>query len=167
MSIVPESVQDSDCRRKARPRIRWVRIATICAGAFVLSIILLMYWWKPGLNASERRLIGVWTRQDSPGTSRSHFRDDGLMEYTSGPGHTNPQFMKWQVDADVISLQNFEQNLLKFIVKNVLSGSKPKPDQYPVTFNADGSITFEMPDGTGQTLIPWSSDQGEFLKQSE
>lgn len=69
----------------------------------------------------------------------------------------------------MISLQDFERNPLKFIVKNVFSRRKQKPDQYPIMFNADGSgsITFELPDRIEKVLIPWSSDQGEFLKQSE
>ena len=42
-----------------------------------------------------------------------------------------------------------------------------KHEQYQVTFNADGSITFKSADGTVKVLIPWASDQGEILKQSE
>ena len=129
---------------------------------FLLSMIL-MYWWKPGLNASERRFLGVWTWQNKPGEMTTHYREDGTMHFTIAPNNAIPYFNRWRVDGNVISLESVERNLLRFIVKKVLH----QHEQYQITFNADGNITFKSADGTVKVLIPWSSDQGEFLKQSE
>ena len=163
---MPETTEATDQPPKPRRRIRYLRLASICVGVFVLGLVFIQSW-KPGLNATERRFLGVWTWQDKPGEMTCHYLEDSTMYYTVGPNDTSANFMKWKVDANVISLQDLELNPLKLVVKNVLSRFKQKPDQYPITFSADGNITFEMPDGSGKILIPWSSDQGELLKQSE
>ena len=163
---MPNTTQAKEPSPKPRRRIRYLRLASICVGVFVLGLVFIQ-WWKPGLNATERRFLGVWTWQDKPGEMTCHYLEDSTMYYTVGLNDTSANFMKWKVDANVISLQDLELNPLKLVVKNVLSRFKQKPDQYPVRFSADGNITFEMPDGSEKILIPWSSDQGEFLKQSE
>ncbi|MEJ7594977.1 MAG: hypothetical protein WKF77_25910 [Planctomycetaceae bacterium] len=75
--------------------------------------------------------------------------------------------MRWKIEKDVISIEYSERNSLEYVAKNVLFRRKWKPDQYPVKYNADGSIAFTISDGKERVLIPWSSDQGELLKQSE
>ena len=159
---MPETTEAADQPPRLRRRFRYLQLAGIGFCVFVLSMIL-MYWWKSGLNASERRFLGVWTWQNAPGEMTCHYRDDGTMHFTVAPNNTILYFEKWKVDANLISFESVERNLLTFIVKKVFH----KHEQYQVTFNADGSITFKSADGTVKVLIPWASDQGEFLKQSE
>jgi hypothetical protein len=85
------------------------------------------------------------------------------MHYAIAPNNTSPHFKKWRVDGNMILPKSVARKPLTFNVKKVLH----KHEQYQVTFNADGSITFKSADRTVKVLIPWSSDQGEFLKQSE
>ena len=158
---MPETTEAADQPPRLRRRFRYLQLAGIGFCVFVLSMIL-MYWWKPGLNASERRFPGVWTWQDAPGERTYHYREDGTMHSTVAPNDTPSYFRKWKVDANVISFESVERNPLTFIVKKVLH----KHEQYQVTFNADGSITFKSPEGTVKVLIPWSMAQGEFLEQS-
>ena len=108
----------------------------------------------PGLSASERRFLGVWTWHDKPGEMTCHYREDGTMSYTFAPNNTSPYIKKWKVDANVISFERVERNLVTSIVKKVLH----KHEQYQVTSNADGSITFKSNNGKVKVLIPWSSD---------
>lgn len=166
MSPAPEIADAADQPPKPRRRIRYVRLAGFCVVALVLGPVFIQ-WWKPWLNASERRMLGVWTWQDSPGEITSHYRDDGTMRYTDRPSDRNPGFMRWRIEKDVISIEYSERNSFEYVAKNVLFRRKWKPDQHPVKYNADGIITFTMSDGKERVLIPWSSDQGEFLKQSE
>ena len=159
---MPNTTEAKEPSPKPRRRIRYLRLASICVVVFVLGMVFIQ-WTKPGLNASERRFLGVWTWQDAPGEMTCQYREDGTMHFTHAPNDTTLYSQKWKVDANVISFESVERNPFTFIVKKVLH----KHEQYQVTFNADGSITFKSPDGKVKVLIPWSSDQGEFLKQSE
>ena len=159
---MPETTEAADRPPKPRRRIRYLRLAGICVVVFVLGVALIQSL-KLGLSASERRFLGVWTWQDNPGEMTCHYREDGTMSFTFAPNNTSPYIKKWNVDANVISFESVERNLVKFIVKKVLH----KHEQYQVTPNADGSITFKSNNGNVKVLIPWSSDQGELLKQSE
>ena len=159
---MPEATEATDQPSTPRRCIRYLRLAGICVVVFVLGVAVIQSL-KPGLSASERRFLGVWTWQDKPGKMTCHYREDGTMSYTSAPNNTSPYIRKWKVEANVISFESVERNLVLFIVKKVLH----KHEQYKVTFNADGSITFKSNNGKVKVLIPWSSDQGELLKQSE
>ena len=161
-----EMTEAFDQPPKRRRRTRFLRLAGICAVVFALGLAFIQTW-PPGLNASERRFLGVWTWKEAPGRMTCHYQQDGTMQYSTGPSDTSPRFMSWKVDSNVISLESFERNLMRQIVKSAFSRRKQKPDQYPVTFNADGSITFALPDGTVKVLIPWSSDLGEIPEQAE
>jgi len=149
-------------RRNAKRKRRYWRFAILSFAGLVLCI-LGVFWWKSGLNESERRFLGVWTWQDRPGEMTCHYREDGTMSYTFAPNNTILGIKKWKVDANVISFERFERNPVTFLVKKMLH----KHEQYQVTPDADGSIAFESNDGKVKVLIPWSSDQGELLKQSQ
>ena len=166
MSPVPETTEATELPPRPLRRFRYLRLAGIGFSVFVLSLIFIQ-WKKPWLNESERRMLGVWTWQDSPGEITSHYREDGTMRYTDRPTDINPGFMRWKIEKDVLSIEYSERNSLEYVAKNVLFRRKLKPDQYPVAYNADGSIAFTIPDGKKRVLIPWSSAQGELLKQSE
>ena len=163
---MPETTEAADRPPKPRRRIRFVQLAGICVVVFVLGLVVIQ-WWKPWLNASETRMLGVWTWQDSPGEITYHYRDDGTLRYTEFPGDTSSEFVRWKIEKDVISIEYSERNSLEYVAKNVLFRRKWKPQQHPITFNADDTIAFRMSDGKERVLIPWSSDQGELLKQSE
>ena len=162
MNPIPNTIEATERQPKLRRFPRFLELAGIVVVVFLLGLAFIQ-WWKPGLNDSERRFLGVWTWQDSPGEMTCHYHEDGTMHYTVGPNHTAPNLMTWKVDANVISVENVEQYSLKLIVKRVFQ----KHDQYPVTFNADGSIAFTISPGKVRVLIPWSSAQGELLKQSK
>jgi hypothetical protein len=130
---------------------------------FVLTIIFIQ-WWKPWLNESERKMLGVWTWQDAPGEITSHYRSDGTMRYTDEPKDMNPGFVRWKIENEVISIEYSERNSLEYVAKNILFRRKWKRDTYPVKFSSDGTITFGISDGKERVLIPWSSEQGELLK---
>ena len=166
MSLVPETTEATDQPPKPRRRIRYIRLVGFCAVVFVLSLVFIQ-WWKPWLNASERRMLGVWTWQESPGEIMFDFRDDGTMRYADRPSDISPSFMRWKIENNIFSIEFSERNTLEYVAKNLLFRRKWEPDQSPLTHNADGSIAFRISDGKDRVLIPWSSDQGEFLKKVE
>ena len=156
-------VENVDVNRGNAKRIRrYWRFAILSFAGLVLCI-LGVFWWKSGLNETERRFLGVWTWQDSPGEMTCHYREDGTMSYAFAPNNTILDIKKWKVDANVISFERFERNPVKLLVKKMLH----KNEQYRVTPNADGSIAFESNDGKVKVLIPWSRVQGQFPRQSE
>ena len=150
---------------KPRRRFRYVRLAGLVLCLFVL-IMICIQWWTPWLNESERRMVGVWTWQDAPGEMTCHYRSDGTMRYTDNPRDTSPVFLRWKTDNVIISIEYSERNSLEYVAKNILFRRKWLRDRYPVTFNADGTVTFTLSDGKKRVLIPWSSDQGDFLKKA-
>ena len=150
---------------KPQRRFRYLRFGGIVFSLFVLTIIFIQ-WWKPWLNESERKMLGVWTWQDEPGEITIHYRTDGTLRYTNRPGDRKPAFMRWKIENGVISGEYSERNVLEYVAKNLIYRRKWEPDKCPVAFNADGTITFKLSDGTERLLIPWSSEQGEFLKMA-
>ena len=166
MNPLPETTEATDPLPRLRRRIRYLRLAGICVGVFVLGMVFILCW-NPWLSESERRMLGVWTWQESPGEIMFHFRDDGTMRYADRPRDINPSFMRWKIENDILSIEFSERNTLEYVAKNVLFRRKWQPDQSPLTHNADGSIAFKISDGKERVLIPWSSDQGEFLKKVE
>ena len=163
---MPETTEATELPPRPRRRIRYIRLVGFCVVVFVLGMVFIQ-WWKPWLNASERRMLGVWTWQESPGEIMFDFRDDGTMRYADRPSDISPSFMRWKVEKDVLSIEFSEQNSLEYVAKNLLFRRKWQPDQHPVKYNADGSIAFTISAGKERVLIPWSSAQGELLKQSK
>ncbi len=159
-----EGVQVDRSKAKRKRRYWWFAIFSV--SGLVLSF-LLMIWWKPWLNESERRMLRVWTWQEKPSEITIHYRDDGTLRYTDRPGDRNPGFMRWKIENGVILGEYSERNVLEYLAKNLIYRRKWESDRCPITFDADGRITFQLSDGTERILIPWSSDQGEFLKNAE
>lgn len=152
-------------RSSAKRRLHYWYFAMFSVSGLVLSVLLVL-WCKPWLNESERRLLGVWTWKDQPGEITIHYRDDGTMRYTDRPGDRDPAFVRWSIESNVISEEFSERNTLEYVAKNLLFRRKWKPDQHGIMFNADGTVTVKLWDGTDRVMIPWSSDQGEFLKNA-
>ena len=158
------NIESPNASPKPRRRFRYIRFLGIALSLFVLSIVLIQ-WWKPWLNDSERKMLGVWTWQDKPGEITIHYRSDGTMRYTDRPEDTNPAFVRWKIENGVISGEYSERNFIEYMAKNLIYRRKWEPEKCPVAFNADGTIIFKQSDGTERVLIPWSSEQGEFLKK--
>ena len=106
---MPETTEAADQPPRLRRRFRYLQLAGIGFCVFLLSMIL-MYCWNSGLNASERRFLGVWTWQDAPGEMTCQYREDGTMHFTHAPNDTTLYSQKWKVDANVISFESVERN---------------------------------------------------------
>ena len=164
--LLTRSSMNSEAPNPApRRRVCYLRFAGILFCLFVLAILFIQ-WWKPWLNESERKMLGVWTWQDAPGEITIHYRNDGTLRYTDRPEDRKPAFMRWKIEKGVISGEYSERNAFEYVAKNLIYRRKWKPDECPVKFNADGTITYTLSDGKKRVFIPWSSDQGELLKKA-
>jgi len=76
----------------------------------------LLQSWKPWLNKSERRLVGLWTWQDAPGEMTLHFRDNGTMIYLDRPtlllGRIT--FTRWHVKGNELWVEYPPQSTLDY-----------------------------------------------------
>ena len=135
--------------------------------------MILIEWWKPWLNDSERRMIGVWTWQDAPGELISEYREDGTMRYgVDDPRDTRINFARWSIEGDKYVVEYSPQNLLRYIYlkqwvlrvnRNLGFGN----EYSLIDFRSDGTISVTLDDGKKRVLIPWSSEMGDSLKQAE
>ena len=172
MRPVPETTKSADLPPKHRRRFGFLRCAGILLSLFVLTMILIE-WWKPWLNDSERRMIGVWTWQDAPGKLVSEYRDDGTMRYVVDyPQDLRINFARWSNAGDKHVVEYSPQNPLRYIylkqwVLRVNRNAGFSPEFSGIIFRSDGTISFTLEDGTSRVLIPWSSKVGDALKQAD
>ena len=156
-----ENVQVDRSNAKRNRRYWWFAILSV--SGLVLSFLLIL-WCKPWLNESERRMLGVWTWQDTPGETMV-FRSDGTLRFTTD-SNNREVFSRWKIDNGMISNEYSERNTLEYVAKNILFRRKWERDTYPVKFNADGTVTIAISGGKERILIPGESVQYEFLKKA-
>ena len=172
MSLVPETTEATDLPPKPRRRYRYLRFAGILLSLFVLTMILIQ-WWKPWLNDSERRMIGVWTWQDAPGEVVSEYREDGTMRYVVDyPQDRRINFVRWNIEGDKHVVESSPQNPLRYIyykqwVHRVNRNVGFSTENATIDLCSDGSISFTLESGKSRVLIPWSSKVGDALKQAD
>ena len=140
----------------------------IVIGSFVTIVLVVLsfvaiQWWKPWLNESERRFLGVWTWKHAPGEMTIQYRDDGTMRYTDLPVDPRVNSSRWYVEGDVF-YEDYEKWSWAALVQTLRLGPR-SPDECRIRFNADGSMTQFHPSGSQVDFIPWNSDVGEYLKQ--
>ena len=168
---MPETTEATDQPPKSRRRFRHLRLVGIGFCVFVLSTILIQRW-KPWLNESERRMLGVWTWQDDPGDMIHEYRDDGTMRFLSDEPKDRVHFARWSIKRDKHIVEHSPQNLwrymyLKQFYLRVKRNQGFGNEYATIDFRSDGTIPFTRDDGKKKVLIPWSSDMGDSLKQAE
>lgn len=157
----PEAAADrpenSACSR-CKSRRAWI-VASLMIGLAAAAILLSHF--KPWLNANERRILGTWTWQDSPGEIISQFRADQTMRYFAS-GATRVEFQRWWFEGDTLVTEHLGRNPIKRFYYKYARGFRNK-DRYPIDFNGDGSVTHTLPDGSRKHAIPW---QSKFLTEA-
>jgi hypothetical protein len=154
---VPDTVEATDRPPQPRRRICFVRLAGICVVVCVLGLVFIQ-WWKPWLNTSERRLIGIWTWQDSPGEMTCDYREDGTMRYTVDPSTQRDSFTRWQIEGDVLMIEYAPRISLFYQFGKLILRRKFPADVCRIGFNPDGTVSFSMPDGSTKILSPWNRE---------
>lgn len=143
------------------PNKRRCRIV-IASCVVVILAGLAVQWWKPWLNETERRFLGVWTWKHAPGEMTIQYRDDGTLRYTRLPVDPRVNSSRWYVEGDVL-YEDYEKWSWAGHVQSLRLGPR-SPEEHQIRFNPDGSITLFNQFGTQVDFIPWNSDVGEYLK---
>ena len=141
------------------------RRCRIVIGSCVAVILagLAVQRWKPWLNETERRFLGVWTWKHAPGEMTIQYRDDGTSRFTVLPVDPRVISSRWYVEGDVL-YEDYEKLSWAALVQTLRLGPR-SPEESRIRFNVDGSITLSFSSGNQVDFIPCNSDVGEYLKQ--
>ena len=142
---------------------RRARIVVCCTIGIVTATILCSHF-KPWLSANERRMLGIWTWKDTAGKMVIQYRTDRTLRYTyASPTGRRVIFMRWWFDGDTLCYEHSGRDTLVTAVNKHVLRVKYSGDRTPVVFNADGSVTHKLPDGSRKHAIPW---QSKFLNEA-
>lgn len=157
----PEAAADraqNSARTLFRSRTAWIVLSCIIAA------VLLVMWLRynlDSLNANERRLIGTWTWKDAPGQSITQFRADRTQRHIVSPTDQRPRFRRWCIEGEtLVEEYNTRFRLVTLFNKRSV---KPHTGRAEIDFNADGTVTYTMYNGSQKIAIPWTS---EFLTEA-
>ena len=116
-------------------------------------------------------MLGVWTWQDAPGGLICQYRDDGTMRYQFDELKGKVHFARWRIEGDKHIVEHSPQDQLRYIYLKQFYLRVKRDEGFgneyaTIDFCSDGTISFMVGNGKEKVLIPWSSDQGEFLKKA-
>ena len=149
-------------RLSRRSLWKWTTTLILGVGLF----LWLLQWWKPWVNKSERRLIGIWTWQDGPGELTIHYREDGTMLYLDRPTIVKDRitFTRWRIKGNELFVEYAPRSILDYLAQKLVMRSRFGAVPMTVQFHEDGTVHHRMSDGKTRVLIPWDSDVAESLK---